>query len=52
MGRLVHGGVADTLSAHYLGGQTFGPFLTAGTTFASIFSGYAVIGIPNEAYNQ
>ena len=32
--------------------QTFGPFLTAGTVFASIFSGYTVVGIPNEAYNK
>ena len=51
MERLVHNDISDTLSAHYLGGRTFGRLLTAGTTFASIFSGYTVIGIPQEAYN-
>jgi Na+/proline symporter len=25
--------------------------LTAGTLFASLFSGYTVVGVPNEAYN-
>ena len=35
---------------HYLGGRTFGPLVTAGTVFASLFSGYAVVGIPNEAF--
>lgn len=27
------------LSAHYLGDRDFGPWLTAGTMFASLFSG-------------
>eukprot|EP00978_Attheya_sp_CCMP212_P006957 scaffold16242_cov55-Attheya_sp.AAC.4 len=40
----------DKLTAHYLGGRAFGPLLTAGTMFASLFSGYTVVGIPNEAY--
>jgi Na+/proline symporter len=44
--------VNDKLTAHYLGGRDFGAFLTAGTVFASIFSGYTVIGVPNEAYNS
>ena len=51
--RLAQGGtgsVADKLSAHYLGGRTFGPLITGGTVFASLFSGYAVVGIPNEAF--
>jgi len=40
-------GTADHLSAHYLGGRNFGPLLTAGTVFASFFSGYTVVGIVN-----
>ena len=87
MKKLVHDKVSDQLSAHYLGGRTFGPVrssrrvayiiyimydimlcssdafnhiiiytirqvLTAGTVFASIFSGYTVVGIPNEAYTS
>ena len=51
MERMEHDKTADKLSAHYLGGRQFGPLLTAGTTFASLFSGYTVIGVPNEAYN-
>ena len=50
MERLQQESVADKLSAHYLGGRTFGPLVTAGTVFASLFSGYAVVGIPNEAF--
>lgn len=26
--------------------------MTAGTVFASLFSGYTVVGVPNEAFNQ
>jgi Na+/proline symporter len=51
MERMEHDKVADKLSAHYLGGRDFGPLMTAGTIFASLFSGYTVIGVPNEAYN-
>lgn len=40
----------DALSAHYLGGRSFGPLMTAGTMFASLFSGYTVVGVPNEAF--
>ena len=40
----------NTLTAHYLGGRSLGPLVTAGTVFASLFSGYAVVGIPNEAF--
>jgi len=43
---------ADTLSSHYLGARDLGPILTTGTIFASFFSGYTVIGIPNEAYHN
>jgi sodium/proline symporter len=42
---------SDALSAHYLGGRSFGPLMTAGTMFASLFSGYTVVGVPNEAFN-
>mmetsp|Transcript_5352 Transcript_5352/g.8452 ORF Transcript_5352/g.8452 Transcript_5352/m.8452 type:complete len:135 (-) Transcript_5352:15-419(-) len=50
MGRMSHEGVNDKLSAHYLGGRDFGPLMTAGTMFASLFSGYTVVGVPNEAF--
>ncbi|KAL7547663.1 hypothetical protein ACHAWF_012122 [Thalassiosira exigua] len=51
MERMEHDKVSDKLTAHFLGGQNFGPLMTAGTVFASLFSGYTVIGVPNEAYN-
>ena len=50
MARLEHAGVSDKLTSHYLGGRSFGPLVTMGTLFASQYSGYTVIGIPNEAY--
>ena len=31
----------DNLTVHYLGGRSFNGFLTAGTMFASFFSGYS-----------
>ena len=52
METMKHAGVTDKLQAHYLGGREFGPLLTAGTIFASFFSGYTVVGIPNEAYKN
>lgn len=42
----------DVLTAHYLGGRSFGPWLSLGTMFASMFSGFTVIGIPNGAYKN
>ncbi|KAL7554436.1 hypothetical protein ACHAWF_017879 [Thalassiosira exigua] len=51
MERMEHDNVTDKLAAHFLGGQNFGPLMTAGTVFASLFSGYTVIGVPNEAYS-
>ena len=42
----------DAISAHYLGGRGLGPWVTAGTMFASLFSGYTVIGVPNEAFRN
>ena len=50
MNKMNREGGGDQLSSHYLGGRSFGPLLTAGTVFASLFSGYTVVGIPNEAY--
>jgi len=52
MARMASQGTADKLSAHYIGGREFGPIITAGTLFASLFSGYTVSGIPAEAFTQ
>ena len=41
----------EVIEAHYLGNRSFGPLLTAGSLFASFFSGYTVVGVPNEAFN-
>ena len=49
MSRLSHDSSEDVLTAHYLGGRSFGPWLTLGTMFASLFSGFTIIGIPNGA---
>ncbi len=49
MNRLSHDSSEDVLTAHYLGGRSFGPWLTLGTTFATMFSGFTIIGIPNDA---
>lgn len=43
-------GEADHVTSHFLAGRSFGPVITAGTVFASLFSGYTVVGIPNEAF--
>ncbi|KAL7547831.1 hypothetical protein ACHAWF_011103 [Thalassiosira exigua] len=51
MSRMSHETSEDVLTAHYLGGRSFGPWLTLGTMFASLFSGFTVVGMPNEAYN-
>lgn len=50
--RMQADGVSDKLSSHYLGGRALGPLLTAGTIFASFYSGYTVVGIPNEAFDR
>ena len=44
------GKVEDVLEAHYLGNRDFGPIQTAGSSFSSFFSGYTVVGVPDEAY--
>jgi hypothetical protein len=49
MNRLSHNSSEDVLTAHYLGGRSFGPWLTLGTMFASLYSGFTIIGIPNGA---
>lgn len=50
MKHMANEGMNDQMSAHYLGGRSFGPLVTAGTMFASQFSGYTVVGVPNEAF--
>lgn len=50
--RQIGDGVADHLTSHYLGGRSFGEFTIAATVFASLFSGYTVIGIPNESFRR
>jgi sodium/proline symporter len=50
--QLSHSGVSDKLTSHYLGGRSIGPLLTTGTIFASFYSGYTVVGIPNEAFRD
>jgi solute:Na+ symporter, SSS family len=42
----------DPLSAHFLGGRSFGLLVTASTMFAAFFSGCTVVGVPSEAYNN
>jgi len=37
------------ITKHFLGSKNFGPFILVLTTFASVFSGYTVVGVPNEA---
>jgi len=37
------------VSKHFLGSKNFGPILLTFTTFASVFSGYTVVGVPTEA---
>lgn len=45
-----HEGTNDALTTHYLAGRSFGPVVMSGTLFASLFSGYTVVGVPNEAF--
>jgi SSS family solute:Na+ symporter/sodium/pantothenate symporter len=37
---------------HFTGGGNLGPFVLCCTLFATFFSGYTVVGIPNEAYGR
>jgi len=52
MVKLENEGTAAAISAHYLGGRQFGWIVTAGTFFASLFSGYTVVGVPNDAFKN
>ncbi|CAJ1951662.1 unnamed protein product [Cylindrotheca closterium] len=40
----------DEMTAHYLGGRSFGPIMTAATVFASLFNGFSIIGAPSESF--
>ena len=40
------------LSSHFLGSKNFGSAILLLTTFATVFSGYTVMGVPNEAGNM
>eukprot|EP01083_Nonionella_stella_P282956 963031_1 len=37
------------ITKHFLASKNFGSILLTFTTFASVFSGYTVVGVPNEA---
>ena len=37
------------IKTHFLGGKDFGVVILTLTTFASLFSGFTVVGVPNEA---
>lgn len=52
MVKIENEGTASAISAHYLGGRQFGWIVTAGTFFASLFSGYTVVGVPNDAFRN
>ena len=43
-------GGSDEITLHFLAGRSLNTFVTAATLFASLFSGYTVVGVPNEAY--
>jgi len=40
---------SSQVTKHFLGSKNFGPVLLVLTTFASVFSGYTVVGVPTEA---
>lgn len=40
---------SSQITKHFLGSKNFGPVILTFTTFASVFSGYTVVGVPNEA---
>lgn len=43
------GGGGDEITSHFLASKNFGRTILLLTTFASVFSGYTVVGVPNEA---
>ena len=50
--RIAHVPDSQKVTAHYLGERDFGWLITAGTFFASLFSGYTVVGVPNSAFKS
>ena len=42
-------GEDGAIKTHFLGGKDFGVVILTLTTFASLFSGFIVVGVPNEA---
>jgi len=40
----------DSMGSHFVAGNSLGMFVTVCTLFASLFSGYTVVGVPNEAF--
>lgn len=42
----------DNIGEHFLAGKSTNLFILCATTFSTIFSGYTMIGVPNEAYDD
>lgn len=42
----------NIVDLHFLGGRSFGALLLTFTMFATVFSGYTVVGIPGEAFRN
>lgn len=40
----------SSVESHYLAGRSFGPVVLFFTLFATLFSGYTVVGVPSEAF--
>ncbi|KAL7550076.1 hypothetical protein ACHAWF_013311 [Thalassiosira exigua] len=45
-----HDTAEEELTSQFLAGRSLGPFVTSMTMLASSFSGFTVVGIPNEAF--
>jgi Na+/proline symporter len=45
-------GKAPNVDDHFTGGGNLGPVVLVCTLFASVFSGYTTVGIPNETYTK
>jgi Na+/proline symporter len=45
-------GKAMDVDEHFTGGGNLGPIVLCCTLFATFFSGYTVVGIPNETYQH
>lgn len=45
-------GEAGLVRTHFLGGKKFGLVVLYLTTFATYFSGYTCVGVPNDAFKQ